>query len=444
MKLKLKNVDTMTVRFACEDNELDSLAEFLEKKAAEGWELSSKTGVVLGFRRSKARVVKVSVELVYADDHDSDNERLIEYCEAAGWRHIFSDGKIQIFETDDLAAEPIHTDPVVKLETIHRREKKLMLWLPMATFVLNVIIQGYLWVNFDYGYFLENKIVLLMFIMPVLILFVVLQVISYLHWYLNAKKIVAGGQSPDYGKKWFTRITEKILLPILLVLVWGDQLMDAYFSGERMRFMIIIALCTLCVLFAPFFSLVSARFGKRREGNLGMYILVGIILAIVASGIAGAITANTGNDEYVQVDGSYQMVSLDELPLTMEDLGIETAAYADRYCDKGGSVFVRYMECDDFSDNRQKYWLSYKIYLGNAKKLSQWFMEERKEFMEFSRIEDEKLGAKTIYAVVGDEGAEENKRLLEYDDRIIWLNTNIPLNDSQKQTFSQKLLAVEE
>ena len=107
-------------------------------------------------------------------------------------------------------------------------------------------------------------------------------------------------------------------------------------------------------------------------------------------------------------------------------------------------MFVRYMECDDFSDNRQKYWLSYRIYLGNAKKLSQWFMEERREFMEFSRIEDEKLGAKAIYAVVGDEGAEENKRLLEYDDRIIWLNTNIPLNDSQKQTFSQKLLAVEE
>ena len=43
--MKLKDMNTMTVRFACEYNELDALAEFLEKKAAEGWQLTSKTGV---------------------------------------------------------------------------------------------------------------------------------------------------------------------------------------------------------------------------------------------------------------------------------------------------------------------------------------------------------------------------------------------------------------
>ena len=53
--MKLKNVDTMTVRFTHSWCELDSLAEFLEEKAAEGWQLTSKTGIILGFRRSKGR-----------------------------------------------------------------------------------------------------------------------------------------------------------------------------------------------------------------------------------------------------------------------------------------------------------------------------------------------------------------------------------------------------
>ena len=76
--MKLKDMNTMTVRFACEYNELDALAEFLEKKAAEGWQLTSKTGVSLGFRRSALRKVRVSVELVYYDDNDYDNDRFIE------------------------------------------------------------------------------------------------------------------------------------------------------------------------------------------------------------------------------------------------------------------------------------------------------------------------------------------------------------------------------
>lgn len=97
--MKLKNVDTMTVRFTHSWCELDSLAEFLEEKAAEGWQLTSKTGIILGFRRSKARQVKISVELVYADDNDEDNERFIEYCRAAGWRHVFSDGNCKFLKT---------------------------------------------------------------------------------------------------------------------------------------------------------------------------------------------------------------------------------------------------------------------------------------------------------------------------------------------------------
>ena len=440
--MKLKDMNTMTVRFACEYNELDALAEFLEKKAAEGWQLTSKTGVSLGFRRSALRKVRVSVELVYSDDNDYDNARFIEYCESAGWRHMFSDGKIQIFETDDLDATPIHTDPALKLAAVHRKAKKMNLWLPVIALFFSCLWMKHFRLNFDYGTLMSSREILAVFGMPFLMLVLVLLAGSYLHWYLKAKKAVADGQSPDYRKKRLNRILDKVILLYIFGGIWGAQLLDAYFSGKRTEMITTLALFAVILLFIILFPFFSARFGTARKGNYGTYLLIGIGLAVLTSAVTGVIIETAESGEYVQVDGSYQMVSLDELPLTMEDLGIETAAYADRYCDRGGTPFIRYMECDDFSNNEENYFLSYRVYVGNARKLVQWMIESRREFMEFSEIEDEGFHGGKTYISVGEGGSKENKWILQYGDRAIWINTNIPLSDSQKKIIREKLLAV--
>lgn len=51
------------------------------------------------------------------------------------------------------------------------------------------------------------------------------------------------------------------------------------------------------------------------------------------------------------------------------------------------------------------------------------------------------MGGKT-YISVGEGGSKENKWILQYGDRAIWINTNIPLSDSQKKIIREKLLAV--
>ena len=62
--------------------------------------------------------------------------------------------------------------------------------------------------------------------------------------------------------------------------------------------------------------------------------------------------------------------------------------------------------------------------------------------MEFSEIEDEEFHGGKTYISVGEGGSKENKWILQYGDRAIWINTNIPLSDSQKKIIREKLLAV--
>ena len=119
----MRKKDTFTKRISYEHNELDTIAEFLEEKAAEGWELTSKTGAVWGFRRSEPRKVKFNVEVVESDVAGDALWEFISLCEADGWKHAFDAGNIQIFENEDLDADPIHTDPEVKLKIVHEKCK---------------------------------------------------------------------------------------------------------------------------------------------------------------------------------------------------------------------------------------------------------------------------------------------------------------------------------
>ena len=61
-------------------------------------------------------------------------------------------------------------------------------------------------------------------------------------------------------------------------------------------------------------------------------------------------------------------------------------------------------------------------------------IESRREFMEFSEIEDEGFHGGKTYISVGEGGSKENKWILQYGDRAIC--------DSQKKIIREKLLAV--
>ncbi len=422
MEMKLKNVETMTVRFAHSWCELDSLAKFLEEKAAEGWELTSKTGIVFGFRKSRARKVKISVELVYADDNDSDNERFIEYCQAAGWRHIFSDGKLQIFENDDLLAEPIHTDPALKLATVHRKAKKSNLWAPGITFIIAAIWMKFFWSRFSYLYFASYGALLAMVGMPILMVLLAVQIGLYLRWYYKGKKAVESGRSPDYHKQRFTGIYDKVILVYVFFGIWGGQILDAHSSGSRIEFLItviIYAVVLLLIICVPF---LSARFGKERKGNFYKLLAIAVCVGLLLDGVGAALSDST--DEGLPMD--------EKPPLTLEDLNIDTKE-PDYYCNSGGTFLARYLGGSDYSENEAGYSIAYEIGAGNRDKVCKWLMKSPEDF---TKITDEAFGAEEVY--LQTENTDTYHRwVLKYADKVVLLETDVPLSDGQKQIAAE-------
>ena len=81
---------------------LDTIADILQEKAAEGWELVSKTGNTWGFRRSKPRTAQFNVEVIDLENPAMELAEFVAYCEAGGWKHAFDAGDIQVFENEDL------------------------------------------------------------------------------------------------------------------------------------------------------------------------------------------------------------------------------------------------------------------------------------------------------------------------------------------------------
>ena len=92
---EMRQKDTFTKRINYEYNELDTIAEYLEEAAADGWELTSKTGAIWGFRRSNPRKVRFSVEVVDTDVTGDVLDEFIAFCEAGGWKHAFDAGALR-------------------------------------------------------------------------------------------------------------------------------------------------------------------------------------------------------------------------------------------------------------------------------------------------------------------------------------------------------------
>ena len=153
----MREKDTFTKRIAYEYNQLDTITEFLEEKALEGWELTSKSGAIWGFKKAEPLRVKFSVELMEEGVSGSELDEFIDFCEADGWKHYFDAGSIQIFENEDLEAEPIHTDPAVKLAIVHEKCKAFRVFMPIVCSVIFFVIMWKLMFPLDIYFFKSTR-----------------------------------------------------------------------------------------------------------------------------------------------------------------------------------------------------------------------------------------------------------------------------------------------
>lgn len=432
----MRGKNILTKRFFYSYNELDSVAEFLEKKASEGWELTSKTGVIFGFRKCKPKKVKISVELVETVEGDGQREMFNEMCKAAGWENIFSDGKLQIYQTEDIDALPIHTEPEIKLNLVHKKcrfEQRTLLVIAVILiyFTVKQLINGSIYDIFSSGSLIGTYI-----LFPLLILVALLNIVNYQQWYRKAKKSIEVGESPQYKSSKINKLCNWISGGIATGILWFGLILDDYYiEGIKGAFISGVFLGAV-LLFIFLFSLISARFSKSRKGAWPEYIFGGIVVVLLLSMLM-IIFSNEDRGEAVQLsDGSYTTVYNEDIPLTMEELGITTREYEYRVSDRIGSPLAQRVSFDDFSDNAENSSLYYNIYTVKTQKL--YDKVTKKLIEDFASIEAKaaSFGANEAYYSKNDEGYEW---LLLYDEGIVKLSADFELAESQKEIAGREL-----
>ena len=432
----MRKKDTFTKRISCEYNELDTIAEFLEEKAAEGWELTSKTGVVWGFRRAEPRKVKFNVEVVDSDVMGEALHEFIAFCEADGWKHVFDAGAIQIFENEDLDAEPIHTDPEVKLRIVHDKCKATRIFVPVVAAIVLMFMLWKAYFPLDIYFFESSRMMGNMIIIPLFCIAFFASTIDYLLWYRKAKAAIGRGDEPVYKRSRFSKALAGVMFALIIINGFVVGLLDSVCNEDWGMLKILIGLLIICVVgFWIVFPRVSAKYNKSRSSNTIDYVAAVVILLVVAL----SLTPMLMQDEEKPLTP----------PLTLESFGVESSD-EDPYMRREKSFALTYYEYAEESGNDGLY---YDVYITNWKlvydtAINQWTVPTKKAYelfgdpsivdraCDFKEVDDPGYHAeKVLY------NQNNGRRLLFYSDRLVMLDVTEELTDQQKAIVVDKLTA---
>lgn len=428
--------DSKTIRRSFGYNELDTLADLIAEQAGQGWELSSWSGGALGFRRTEKRQIKVSCEVI-EPDYDPYKGEYIAFCQAAGWRHIFSDGNLQIFETEDLDAEPIHTDPQVKLQVVHHKCLFDVVVPCVLLIVLALLIMWRFCWNPDYDRYLSGQYEIGLFLGPLGILISLINIGRYFLWYAGAKRAASGGGQPVYRKNPKVEKAERFfscLYTIAVLLVLGYAMWTFGTSGAYLLWFLLVAACGLGLIFW-----LQRRDARRGTGGKGSYLKYGVLCVVILA------VWMTGFALMIKTDRLYSSggASGDQLQISMEDLGIETTGQANRERERDGLLFLRHESGSDLSENSKGYQLFYDIFTTKdpaiyEKVLNQRYFRFFKDGETVTRLPAESFGAREAY-LREPPGQSWRTWLFLYDDRIVSAEVNFDLTKAQQAVMAEKL-----
>lgn len=419
--------------YACDYNELDDFSDFLERKVQEGWELTSKTGTMLGFKRVEPRNVKICAEVVLEHIGDMEFSQYEELCEAAGWKRIFSDGSIQVYENEDPDAVPISTDPLTKLNAVHAKCSLQNGFLLFSVLLILFVWKRLFIEGWDYNAYLSFMHLLGTFFLPVIAVIAAASGGGYFLWYRKAKRDAEAGRSPVYRRSRISKTINAVMQAYILFGLWGGLLLDSWYGQHRSGLIVTGIVIAGAILYMIGFTFVDAQRNRQKRGHFALYCALLVPFVFILTFATGVLFDD--HSEYVYNGEKMVEVFTDEIPLTMEDMGIETTGYTDRYSDGEGSLFLQHFFGDDFSVNAEGYDLSYDLFTTENDRIYRRVIRERyRNFSGYKEVSDSGFTAERVYM------KKENKDLvLLYEDTILELDTDIPLSNERKKVIEEKL-----
>ena len=315
-----------------------AIVKRLEKLAAKGWFLERAENWGWTLRRGKPAQVRYAVTYfpgasVFDPGPTEDQETYADYCRAAGWEFVSSYGPVQYFRSDLPDPVPIETDQGEKLAAIHRtKTKNTLLASCLVLVVLAIFWSGQLRVlrQTPLSVLSDNVRLAILAVFLILSLCAVIAPVDYMIWYFRSKRSVENGGACLPSRTWLRSAANILLLSCPAVLL-GVVLAAA---GSVRRGLLVLAL--LILRFLPYAALWTVFHLLRRRGRDRASVRKGYIIAAVIAWIGimvldiafldSDILAAPGRQPdqiYVDSHGDSHNLYADDLPVTLEDLGIE-------------------------------------------------------------------------------------------------------------------------
>ncbi|WP_326512430.1 DUF2812 domain-containing protein [Clostridium intestinale] len=313
-----------TVYFLYEPYECSALEEYFEAMAESGWLIKSINRPFLKFEKIEPKKLKFSVDILnkiskYDPDDSEDALDYREYCEAAGWKYICQDKKIQVFYTEDYNSTiDIQTDEREKFKSVVKASLgNMILYLFLVLtwgFNIKTLVYG------DISYALTSNFFI--FSLPLifsLILIYSSKPVNFLIWVLKSRKRLRENKSIKYNNYKQVRLKNILISSITMiytglfaVFILSDD--NATRSG-RIIFLILI----FSVIIGPIFITRYIR-KKRysRQTNITLAVgggFAGIFIFLVLTGVL----LTFGTIDY----GDRNKVPKEKIELTVRDLGYD-------------------------------------------------------------------------------------------------------------------------
>lgn len=164
--------------------ECGAIEEYLQKKASEGWVLTSLKGVIFKFKRIKPKKIIFAVKIARFSNITSK-----DCYEEAGWSHICSNGEIQIYNSVE-RQEIEHNNkynPKIYNELFKASIGSIILYVLLAIFftinLFNTFVKG---IEIEYV-ISSNTMLICELFKGLIVLYSLLEILCFIRWVIQNK-----------------------------------------------------------------------------------------------------------------------------------------------------------------------------------------------------------------------------------------------------------------
>ena len=320
----------------------------LERMARKGWMLETMGNYLWTYRRIEPKGLHFTVSYApkasaFDPDLTEEQREFIDFCERTLWRFVAANAQLQVFCNEQRDPVPIHTDPILELETLHKAAKRSYIPSYCVLLALALIQLGLLAAGMIRDPIRQLASIAQgagIFDWLALAVWIVCELGAYFLWRKRALKAAERGEflaTPN-----LTRFQHIILALVLLDAAY--LLLSLVFSNDMLLLVCLLAAWAYFAVVAAGVNLTKnllKRKGASRGVNRAVTIAVDVVLAF--GGMALLIFFIIRAGESGRFDDAIKARA--SIPLVVEDLtdtGVSAEWYIRQQTDRSSPLLAQY------------------------------------------------------------------------------------------------------